>query len=442
MKKTPMIFRFAKSVAVPAAALPVAILGSILFSGSFASAQETKEAPPVAEVEAKGEPQVEASQQQVIKGVVTEQPAEGHFVKTEHGFMVPYTETIPGTDITFQMVPVPAGTFLMGSPDSEEDRNADEGPQVSIAVEPFWIGKHEVTWSEYKVYMDLHDQFKAFDRKGIRSVTEENEIDAVTAPSSLYEPSFTYDAGDDPETPAATMTQYSAKQYTKWLSILNEDFYRLPAEAEWEYACRAGTTTAFNFGDDESELEANAWFDDNADYERHEVGSKGPNAWGLHDMHGNVAEWVLDQYEEDRYKKLKEMAKGDAPVSVADSICWPDSDRCVVRGGSWELYSYELRSASRLAADYKEWKSDDPNIPRSPWWCTTEPATGVGFRIVRPLVAPATRDAKEEFWKSRWTKEIAAIKFRLESDGKGAKGIVDTKLPEAIEGLRKKKRKK
>ena len=122
--------------------------------------------------------------------------------------MVPYTETIPGTDTKFEMVPIPAGTFFLGSTEDEEDRSDDEGPQVCIEVAPFWMGKHEVTWGEYKRYMDLHDQFKAFQEQGIREITESNKIDAVTAPSTLYDPSFTYDAGDGENEPAATMTQY------------------------------------------------------------------------------------------------------------------------------------------------------------------------------------------------------------------------------------------
>lgn len=372
------------------------------------------------------------AQDSLPKGLVKEKPSEGFFVETDQGFMVPYTETIPGTDIEFEMLPIPAGSFHLGSPEDEEDRKSDEGPQVLIEVAPFWMGKHEVTWAEYKRYMDLHDQFKAFQEKGIREVTEANEIDAVTAPSSLYDPSFTFDAGDGPNQPAATMTQYSAKQYTKWLSILTEDFYRLPGEAEWEYACRAGTTSRYHFGDDVDELENYGWYDDNADYERHDVGEKKPNAWGLYDMHGNVSEWVLDQYDENGYTHLDPKKT----YAATDAINWPtEPDPYVVRGGSWELYSEDLRSAARLASNNEDWKSDDPNVPKSPWWFTTEPSTGVGFRLIRPLAVPETREAKEEFWKARSAKDEMAVRFRLESDGKGAKGVVDTELPKAIKDL-------
>ena len=373
-----------------------------------------------------------AAQETLPQGIVAEQPTEGRFVETDQGFMIPYTETIPGTDIQFEMVPIPGGTFLLGSPEDEEDRREDEGPQVSIEVAPFWMGKHEVTWGEYKQYMDLHDYFKAFREQGIREVTEANEIDAITAPSSLYDPSFTYDAGDGPRQPAATMTQYSAKQYTKWLSILTGDFYRLPGEAEWEYACRGGTTSRFYFGDDAEELGDHAWFDENSEYERHDVGQKKPNPWGLYDMYGNVAEWVLDQYQEEGYIHLS----ADGTHQALQAINWPtEPDPYVARGGSWELYSEDLRSAARLASNNADWKAEDPNIPKSPWWFTTEPSTGVGFRLIRPLAVPPSRADKEAFWTARSPKDDMAIKFRLESDGKGAKGIVDPELPAAIKKL-------
>lgn len=324
----------------------------------------------------------------------------------------------------------------MGSPEDEADRSDDEGPQIWIEVAPCWVGKYEVTWGEYKQYMNLHDYFKAFNARGIRPVTEERAVDAITAPSTLYDPSFTYDAGDGDDQPAATMTQYSAKQYTKWLSMMLGDFYRLPGEAEWEYFCRAGTTTAWSFGDDSDVIDDYAWSDDNADYERNDVGLKKPNAFGLYDMHGNVAEWVLDQYDEEGYTHL-DPAK---TYSAVDAIRWPtDPDPYVARGGSWEMTFEQLRSASRLGSDNKAWKSDDPNLPRSPWWFTSEPSTGVGFRIIRPLVAPETREAKEQFWSAQAIKDQKAIEFRLESDGKGARGIVDPELPAAIQELKNNK---
>ena len=150
--------------------------------------------------------------------------------------------TIPGSDVKFELLPVPAGTFLLGSPAREPGRSNDEGPQTEITVDAFWMGKHEVTWGEYQAVHAAHQSLRASLRtKWIRKVSAENQIDAVTSPSKLYDPSFTFATGDDPQQPAVSMSQYAAKQYTKWLSLLTGDFYRLPTEAEWEYACRAGT---------------------------------------------------------------------------------------------------------------------------------------------------------------------------------------------------------
>ena len=118
-----------------------------------------------------------------VPGLQSTRPESGRFVELEGQFMVPYRATIPGTDVSFEMVPIQGGTFTMGSPESEADRSADEGPLVTIKVEPFWMGKHEVTWEEYERYMSLDEAFKNLHRKGIRKITEENEIDGVTAPS-------------------------------------------------------------------------------------------------------------------------------------------------------------------------------------------------------------------------------------------------------------------
>ena len=181
---------------------------------------------------------------------------------TESAFEA-YTKKIPGTEVAFEMLPIPDGDFLMGSPEAEPGRKAAEGPQVRVSVDAFWMGKHEVSWGEYQQFMKLCVIFGKFNDLKIRQPSADNQIDAVTAPSQLYDPSFVYQSGDDVSLPAVAMSQYGAKQYTKWLSLLTGEFYRLPTEAEWEYACRAGTTTAFSFGDEEKLLEAHGCFIDN-----------------------------------------------------------------------------------------------------------------------------------------------------------------------------------
>lgn len=363
-------------------------------------------------------------------GLVTEKPAEGPFVKTERGFMVPYTETIPGTEVTFRMIPVPGGEFRMGSPDQEEGRKEDEGLQFDVTLEPYWMAETELTWAEYKVYMSLYNVFKKFELQRVRKVTDDNKADAITAPTELYDPSFTFQKGENPKQPAVTMTQYAAKQYTKWLSKLTGEFYRLPTEAEWEYACRAGSETPFGFGDDTEKLGDYAWYRDNADETTHPVGEKKPNAFGLFDIHGNVAEWVLDEYSEEGYLQGGKKLAGD------DAVAWPTKlFPRVVRGGHWDSKAEECRCAARLPSNDLDWKMEDPNFPLSPWWFTSDPARGVGFRLVRPLSLPAEKDLAKY-----WEPDVGGVKDDVDNrlmEGRGVLGIVDETLPEAIEQLKK-----
>jgi formylglycine-generating enzyme required for sulfatase activity len=191
------------------------------------------------------------------------------------------------------------------------------------------------------------------------------------------------------DTPAICMTQHAARTFCKWLSAKTGRYYRLPTEAEWEYACRAGTTTAYSFGDDVEKLDEYAWYFDNSGAQYQKVGQKKPNPWGLHDMHGNVAEWVLDQYREDGYVGRSGLVKN--PLVVPETL-YPR----VVRGGSWDDDPDRLRSAARVASE-STWKDQDPQIPRSIWYHTD--AIGVGFRVVRPLVEPS-----DEEKASKWEK--------------------------------------
>ena len=355
-------------------------------------------------------------------GVSLEQPAEGPFVKIDGGFMVPYKATIPETSTTFEMVPVPGGTFTMGSPEDEEGRLEDEGPQFEVVVKPFWMGKHEVTWDEYQCFMDLELVFRKLKQRGIRKKLEEFAVDTISAPTPLYRPSYTYDAGKEYNQPAATMCQFGAKQYTKWLSLTSNQFYRLPYEAEWEYACRAGSKTAYSFGDDVDDLKKHAWFVENSDDERQVVGQKQPNAFGLFDMHGNVAEWVLDGYNEQGYTHLE----AGKSYTVEQTFYKPKTIyQRVVRGGSWELDDVQCRSAARLASQ-EEWKGEDPQSPLSPWWLTDTPGLGVGFRLIRPLDAPKTVEAKDKFWKPDH-QDIASEVIRRKT-----LGTADEKLPEEM----------
>lgn len=298
--------------------------------------------------------------------------------------MQKYTEKIVNSDLTFEMVPIPGGKFLMGSPEDEEGRNEDEGPQVEVKVEPFWMMSTEVTWDLY----DFWSQKIDIERRGHLKLetTKWDKIgDACARPTAPYS-DMTFDMGHDGY-PAICMTQYAAKMFCKWLTAKTGRYYRLPTEAEWEYACRAGTKTAYSFGDSADDLDTYGWFFDSADspdgYSK--VGQKKPNPWGLYDMHGNVAEWCLDQLVPDYYQQLE-----DGKVKTPFAIPTQEYGR-VVRGGSWDDDAAALRSAARRGST-KDWKMQDPQIPQSIWYLTD--ALGVGFRVIRPLETPTAEEAK------------------------------------------------
>lgn len=359
-------------------------------------------------------------------GLVSEKPESGRAVQTDRGWMVPYQVTLPNSEVTFMMEPIPGGEYLMGSPESEPGRGTQEGPVRKVRVQPFWMARCEVTWAEYKEFMALYGYFKSLQNTD-RVVTEENRLDAVTAPTPLYEPDFTYEYGEDPKQPAVTVTQYSAKQYSKWLSLVLGQQFRLPTEAEWEYACRGGSQTAYHFGDDPELLSQYGWFAGNTDDDgTRQVGLKTPNPYGLFDMHGNAAEWVLDG-----------LADYEAADGVIDgTVDWVrpvSEDPRVVRGGSWQFPAEECRSASRLGSDWKVWKDTDPNVPKSPWWYTDDPARGVGFRLVRPLLE-VSREQMEKFWEIDHEYVQMDVDNRLE-EGRGVLGYVDPDLPQAIRDL-------
>lgn len=295
--------------------------------------------------------------------------------------MAPYTDKIPGTKVSFPMTPIPGGEFVIGSPETEKERLANEGPQRTVTIEPFWMGSFEVTYDMYEIFRD-----KDKDSDSTRSASA-YKIDAVTRPSPPYEdPTFGMGKYGYP---AVSMTQYAALIFCKWLTEKTGNFYRLPTEAEWEYACRAGSKTAYFFGDDPAKLDEYAWYYDNSDGAYHKVGSKKPNAWGLYDMHGNVAEWTLDQYQADFYTTL--------PNDKAALNPWAKPVQLhprTVKGGSWDDDPEDLRTALRLESKM-EWKRRDPQLPKSFWWNTDSPF--VGFRLVRPA-KPMTKDEIDAFW--------------------------------------------
>jgi formylglycine-generating enzyme required for sulfatase activity len=364
-------------------------------------------------------------------GIVTTKPETGPFVDLPDGtFMVPYTQRVDSTNVAFEMIPIPGGELVIGSPDDEANRSEDEGPQFTVEVPPFWMGKTEVTWAEYKTFMKCYDIYKRLSRQGVRKVTDMNQSDALTVPTPLYEPSHTYEHGDNPSQPAVTMTQYAAKQYTKWLSGITQLQYRLPSEAEWEYAARSHSKTAYSFGDDPSLLGDYAAFADNSPDGAPKVGSKKPNPFGLHDMHGSVWEWTIDQYAAEGYGD-----RAGKTLALADAIAWPSTpDMRCVRGGGWQDPAERLRSAARMGSADEDWKDFDPNVPLSPWWYTTDPARMVGMRVVRSIKQKSIEEI-DRYWNVDNEAIREDVEFRLR-EGRGVLGVA---VPELTEEFKRKK---
>jgi formylglycine-generating enzyme required for sulfatase activity len=269
------------------------------------------------------------------------------------------------------MVPVPAGTFNWGSPLAEKGRQPDEGPHQQVNISAFWMGAREVTFDEYDVYADAEK-----DKTPIP--------DGMTRPSPPYI-DLTLGMGKQGGYPANSMSQYGALMYCRWLYAKTGIFYRLPTEAEWEYACRAGTTTAYPFGNDTASLKKYGWYASNSGGRYHKVGELQPNAWGLYDMLGNVAEWTLDQYDESYLVQAPATDPWRQPTART-----PRS----IKGGNYQDDAAHLRSATRLKSD-PIWNRRDPQIPKSKWWNADAPF--IGFRIVRPLKQPTKEEADQFF---------------------------------------------
>jgi formylglycine-generating enzyme required for sulfatase activity len=231
-----------------------------------------------------------------------------------------------------RFVLIPPGEFEMGSPEGDLGLSGVERPQHTVhtvrITKPFYLGVTEVTQVQYGRVMDGNPScFKG-----------------------------------DPQRPVEMVSWDDAKVFCRKLSEKEDGTYRLPTEAEWEYACRAGTTTKWCFGDDESSLPDYAWYLDNANRQTHTVGQKKSNGWGLYDMHGNVWEWCADWFDGQYY-----------PRSPSDDPAGPDRGlRRVYRGGS------SSNDASNCRASCRYWL--DPGIRN----------VNLGFRLARTVSFPST----------------------------------------------------
>ena len=284
----------------------------------------------------------------------------------------PFEVSVEGTDYKIKMMPIPEGEYKFGSPEGQEGHKEDEGPEVNRKISAFWMSEFEITWDVYEKFM--------FENQGSRT-----ESDAVSTPTPPYV-DMSFGMGTN-NFPAICMTQYAAMKFCEWLSAKTGMYFRLPTEAEWEYACQGGTENAYSFGENASVVDDFAWYITNTDAEGYkEVGLKKPNQFGLHDMHGNVAEWTMDQYSKEVYTKTKQGAPGEE-FTVPSTLY-----NRVTKGGSWVDDPADLRCAARKPS-ISQWKVLDPQIPKSKWWLTS--AQFVGFRIIRPVQEPSEAEKKK-----------------------------------------------
>lgn len=293
-----------------------------------------------------------------------------------------FNEMIPGTNVSFKMIAVPGGTYNMGSPDNEPLRKKDEGPVRKVTLSPFWMGEIEVSWNEYLAF------FRATGSQGRtegQTVTSK-KTDAISGATPPWgAPDQGWGKGSRP---AITMTWHAANVYCLWLSKVTGKKYRLPTEAEWEYACRGGSTTPYFFEGNPKKFTSEGFFKKifkpdtsgiasriiykvNSNSKTSEPSAIKPNPLGLKNMLGNVSEFCSDLYSADFYKKdsLRINPKGPS-----------NGEERVIRGGSFKSDAKDVRSASRDFTRTRAWLVTDPQMPKSIWWYSD--CIDVGFRVV------------------------------------------------------------
>jgi len=293
-----------------------------------------------------------------------------------------FTEKIPGTSVSFDMVAIPEGTFNMGSPDGEPLRKPDEGPVHRVKLSKFWMGKVEVSWNEYLAFFQTTGSQGRTEGQAIKN----KNVDAITGPTPPWgAPDQGWGKG---LRPAITMSWKSANTYCQWLSKVTGKKYRLPTEAEWEYACRGNTTTPYFFGGDPKKYTSKGIFKklfgrdtttigsyivyaENSSSKTKEPVSVKENPFGLKNMAGNVAEFCSDYYSPDAYQSNSESINPKGPNSGQEHV---------IRGGSFKSDAKDVRSAARDFTKTKAWLVTDPQMPKSGWWYSD--CIDIGFRVV------------------------------------------------------------
>jgi formylglycine-generating enzyme required for sulfatase activity len=296
-----------------------------------------------------------------------------------------FTEQIPNTTVSFRMLAIPGGTFSMGSPEDEALRRKDEGPLRSVEISPFFMGEVEVSWNEFWTF---YSRTMSEGRTDPRESMAHNATmpDAISGPTPPFgNPDQGWGSG---ERPAITMSHYAAQIYCQWLSKETGKTYRLPTEAEWEYACRAGTEGPYFFegdprafagkglrkifGADTTVINTHAVYALNSGGKTQEPSFVSANSFGLKNMIGNVLEYCSDWYAPDAYQQTG--------YSVKDPTGPDSGEERVVRGGHYGSEAGDLRSAARFSTENEAWLKTDCQQPKSIWWYSD--IKGIGFRVV------------------------------------------------------------
>ncbi len=301
-----------------------------------------------------------------------------------------FTEKIPSSPISFEMVAIPGGTFNMGSPEDEPFRETDEGPVREVEISPFFMAETEVTWDEYLAfYVQTSVEGRSTDTEGLRSeISAGSKTDAISGATPPYgQPDQGWGMG---QRPAISFSFHAAETYCKWLSQVTGKKYRLPTEAEWEYACRAGTSGPYFFEGDPRKFEKSGFrariskndttvinsyvvYAGNSPTKTQTPDFVKPNPFGLRNMLGNVAEFCSDWYQPDAYSNY--------PEGIIRDPKGPETgEERVIRGGTFMNPAGSLRSAARDYTRTEAWLKTDPQMPKSIWWYSD--CFSVGFRVV------------------------------------------------------------
>jgi sulfatase modifying factor 1 len=298
-----------------------------------------------------------------------------------------FKEKIPGSTVSFNMIAVPGGIFNLGSPDKEPLRSDDEGPVRKVKIDSFYMAEIEVTWDEYLAfYAQTSGEGRSSDTEGIRA--DGRQTDAITGATPPYgQPDKGWGKG---ARPAISISFHAAETYCRWLSMVTGKHYRLPSEAEWEYACRGGTTTPYFFKGEPEKFEKSGIrakiskndtavintytvYAENSRSKTQEPSFVTSNPFGIKNMSGNVAEFCSDWYQPDAY--------GMYPEDIVMNPRGPSSGtERVIRGGSYKDAAGKVRSAARGHTQTEAWLRTDPQLPKSIWWYSD--CFYVGFRVV------------------------------------------------------------